>query len=725
MDGRSALKALGGARQLHFPAPGLRPGFPLGYHAFSLDRVEPAHAHLTWRRVVLLALARRKGFAVPSGFVVLGKTFGDLVRDTQLKLTLPAVEKRLIARSATMEQLSVEVRDLVKGVAVPKHIMLDIDSGCQALGLGNRALGKAVTIRACPVDDRLSSAPLERAVAVTRLSDIEGKLKACWASAFDASNLEAIRHFAIPFEDAAPSVLVAETVPCEVAGLLFSHAPGAPGSMLLEAVWGFHEALTEGKFQPSRYLVDRARPGEVAAQESDQTWEYAQGPQGAMVRRAVPADRAGKARLSRLQVEELHRAAVEIEKLVGGPVGVEWAVQGGVVFILQIVPLGEPSPPPSEADAAERYIAAVEAKEAAVSAPTPPPKVAPPKPSAPAPAPAPPRAPAPAPRVPPARPRAEVQLRPPSPPPASPPSAKALARPGGPARLLPVIETSLYVELPPGARAEEAAHIPHAGLTLDLGKWARAPTERAWVPAQLADAASAVFPRPILVELTDLPPAAYESMRERTVGRADLSEGDLRAVLGAAFAELEVVAKAGAQAGATNLHVIAPFIKSTHDARVLRRALGAVGLDGEGAPRTLLFSELRNPSTLLYNDEFAGDQDGIIVRASRFYKALLREGGEPQRGGGEVEGGAPLEPSAPLSETFVHALFEVTRAFERAGGTVLVLLEAPSDFETVWFYRELGVDGFIARLEDAEACARLLGDLEGKRPRTRARRRGI
>ena len=682
-------------------------GSVVGYHAFSLDRVEPDHAHLTGRRVVLLALARRKGFAVPSGFVVLAKTFGDLVRDTQLKLTLPAVEKRLIARSATMEQISVEIRELVKGVEVPRHIMLDIESGCKALGLGNRTVGKAVTVRACPVDERLSSAPLERAVAVTRLSDVEGKLKTCWASSFDASNLEAVRHYRIPFEDAAPSVLVSETVACEVSGLLFSHAPGATGSMLIEAVWGFHEALTEGKFGPSRYLVERARASAVASEESEQPWEYAQGPQAAMVRRQVPADKAGKPKLSRLQVEELHRAAVEIEKLVGGPVGVEWAIQGGVVFVLQIVPVGEPTPPPSEAEAAERYIAAVEARETEVALP--------------APSPAPPRR-AVAPPLPPSA--AEAPRKAP-PPPAPPPAAPPRPAPRGGPRLLPVIATSLFVELPPGARAGEAAHIPHAGLTIDFAKWAPTATERAWLAAQLADAAASVFPRPVLVELSDMPPVSYEALRERTGAPSPLADSELRALLGPTIEELEVVAKACAQEGATNLHVVAPFLKSSEDAAVLRRAFEAVGLGSEGAPGTLLFAELRNPSTLLYNVEVAEGRDGILLRASRFYNALLRGEHPAPRAGPGGEAALPAEPAFQGSEPLAQALFEVTHAFERAGGTVLVLLDEPSDFETIWFYRELGVDGFIARLADAEACARRLSELERKQPGKAGLRRGI
>jgi hypothetical protein len=629
--------------------------------------------------VALLALARRKGFAVPNGFVVLQKTFGDLVRDTHLKLLLPSLEKRLVARTLPMEAIAEQMAKLILDTKVPRHIMLDIEGECKALGLGDRTVGKAVTVRACPVDRRLSSAPLERAVAVTRLSDIEMRLKNCWASAFDATNLEAMRHYGMSFEEGAPSVLIAETVPAELSGVLFSHAPSDPSALLVEAVWGFQEALSEGKFKASRYTVKREDPAQVQAEEGEQGWEYTLGPQGAMVRRELPADRLGRAKLSKLQVEELVRSALELERLVGSPVAVEWAIQAGQIYFLQVVPLEAPSPVPSEEEHAERYIKAVQAAEAAA------PRAAPARPAAPPPKPAspPPSAPTPPRPVGPAR-----ESRPPQ-----------AARSKG--KLLPVLRASLFVELPPGARAADAQHIPHAGLVLDLAKWGRASKDRGALASAIAGAAVDVFPRPVLVELTDLDPDIYEAMRELTEAAA--SPAQLERVMGPALEELHLVASAASSVGATNVHIIAPFVKGAPDAKALRTAMQAAGLSGAHLPHTLAFSELRNPSSLLYNVEFAEEQDGIIVRADRFYKALMHEGtGRP--------GGA--EPTGTPPPSFVRALLQLTRAFERAGGTVLVLLESDGDFNTLWFYRELGVEGFIVRLEDAEACAKMLYELE-------------
>jgi hypothetical protein len=405
------------------------------------------------------------------------------------------------------------------------------------------------------------------------------------------------------------------------------------------------------------------------------------------VRREVPVDRRGKPKLSKLMVEELVRSALELERLVGGPVGIEWTVQGGVVFILQVVPIAAPVETQGEAEAAERHIEAVEAAELHRQA----------EKTADRPARAPPAfVEAPRPRAPPPPPPPLAE------PPARTPRPKAPARP--PAKLLPVIQSSLFIELPPGASADDARHLPHAGLVIDAPKW-RGPAPDAF-PAELARAATAVFPRPVLVEVSDIGPGAYEALGESTRRSGALSEGVLERLLSPMMDEMRAVGAARASSGATNLHIVAPFVKSEADSAVLRAAMAFCGLADPSGARTLAFLELRNPATLLYNLDAAEDQDGIIVRADRFYKALVREG----------DGGAPPDAPGVPSPSYVRALFDLTRAFERAGGTVLVLLETDGDFNTIWFYRELGVDGFIARLEDAEACVHHLLEAERRKP---------
>jgi hypothetical protein len=235
----------------------------------------------------------------------------------------------------------------------------------------------------------------------------------------------------------------------------------------------------------------------------------------------------------------------------------------------------------------------------------------------------------------------------------------------------------------------------------------------------LGAAAQAVFPRPLLVELGDLDPGRYEALTERTATLREFPEALMRELLGASVTDLSLIREVVDSIGATNIHVIAPFVRTAQDTRVVRAALELVGLTPEaGGPHTFVFSELRNPSELFYDPQFVEEQDGIILRAGRFYKAMLRQGAGLPTATGAADAASNPAPSA----AFVQALLRVTRAFERSGGTILAEVESAADLDELWFYLELGVDGFVARLEDAEACARALSELERKRESTGGRR---
>lgn len=276
-----------------------------------------------------------------------------------------------------------------------------------------------------------------------------------------------------------------------------------------------------------------------------------------------------------------------------------------------------------------------------------------------------------------------------------------------PSRLLPVIRTSLYIELPPAAKVGTTTHLPHAGVVVDLASWRRDRADASGLAAEVAAAATAVFPRPLLAELSDLDPGAYEAMREQAAtGRDEFMEQ----VLGGVLDELALLDEVSARTGATNIHIVAPFLRAPGDLAVIRRALETASpAKGLSVRHTLVFAEVRGPSALRAIAAAGPAPDGIILRAGRFYKALVQHGLE---GPPAAAGRAPDELAGFRPGDFARALLDATRALERAGGTVLVRLEDESDLDTLPFYLGMGVDGFIAPLQGAEACARDLHTLE-------------
>ena len=101
------------------------------------------------------------------------------------------------------------------------------------------------------------------------------------------------------------NILIQPMIDAEYAGVLFSRAPHAPGSMLVEAVKGNAEALVSGRASPSTFQFGRSSSHSIAGGEAP----IAFGPLLTLARR--------------------------IETLFGRPQDIEWAYAKGQFYILQ------------------------------------------------------------------------------------------------------------------------------------------------------------------------------------------------------------------------------------------------------------------------------------------------------------------------------------------------------------------------------------------------------
>lgn len=115
------------------------------------------------------------------------------------------------------------------------------------------------------------------------------------------------------------SVIVQEMVLGEVSGTCFTQDPRstAQDAVLLEAVPGGNEPLTEGRVVPARYAIDREAPDHLIEEDL--------GPWG----RLLAAEQASR----------IAAKCLEIEQLLGRPQDIEWTLKDNQLFILQSRPI--------------------------------------------------------------------------------------------------------------------------------------------------------------------------------------------------------------------------------------------------------------------------------------------------------------------------------------------------------------------------------------------------
>jgi pyruvate,water dikinase len=164
------------------------------------------------------------------------------------------------------------------------------------------------------------------------------RVRDCWASFFSERAIF-YRAKKGSLDDLGMAVVVQRMVRADIAGVLFTCDPvrGRRDRMVVEAVLGLGEAAVSGAVTPDHYILKRdgtirksqisQQPFKIVPIEEGGTQERELGPEGA------------EQKLGEEQLRELARLGDDLEQRLGGPQDIEWALEGGELFVLQARPV--------------------------------------------------------------------------------------------------------------------------------------------------------------------------------------------------------------------------------------------------------------------------------------------------------------------------------------------------------------------------------------------------
>ena len=199
----------------------------------------------------------------------------------------------------------------------------------------------AVRSSACAEDSDAASyaGQQETYLHIRGAGAVRDKVRECWASFFSERAIF-YRERKGSLDDLGMAVVVQRMVEAEVAGVLFTCDPVRQrrDRMVVEAVLGLGEAAVSGAVTPDHYVL--ARDGKVKrAHVAVQPFAIVPLPDGGTEERALSAEEGGAQKLSEELLRELARIGDDLEQRLGGPQDVEWALQGGELFVLQARPV--------------------------------------------------------------------------------------------------------------------------------------------------------------------------------------------------------------------------------------------------------------------------------------------------------------------------------------------------------------------------------------------------
>jgi pyruvate,water dikinase len=265
-------------------------------------------------RMSELGLPVPPGFVVPAGCLV--ETLGERV--DELRAALPD---------------AAQAQAVVAAVEPPA-----------AIAEAYAALGDdppvAVRSSACAEDSETASyaGQQETYLYVRGAEAVLERVRDCWASFFSERAIF-YRERKGSLDDLGMAVVVQRMVRAEVAGVLFTCDPvhRRRDRMVVEAVLGLGEAAVSGAVTPDHYVLKR--DGTVKrVKVTRQPFAVVPAERGGVEEREL-GDEGGEQKLGEEQLRELARIGDDLEQRLGGPQDIEWALEGGELYVLQARPV--------------------------------------------------------------------------------------------------------------------------------------------------------------------------------------------------------------------------------------------------------------------------------------------------------------------------------------------------------------------------------------------------
>lgn len=172
------------------------------------------------------------------------------------------------------------------------------------------------------------------------LEEIVDAIRTCWASLFGPRVITYCRERSLAINELAMGVVIQQMIPAERSGVSFSVNPteGHDTQVVTEACWGLGEALVSGQINPNQYIYDWHQEAELKRHIPEQTHQLVGNDTAPFVTQ-IELDASTQAVLSPSEVKTISQLTVDVQRLYGHPIDIEWAIANGNTYLLQARPI--------------------------------------------------------------------------------------------------------------------------------------------------------------------------------------------------------------------------------------------------------------------------------------------------------------------------------------------------------------------------------------------------
>ncbi|MEM4589851.1 MAG: phosphoenolpyruvate synthase [Candidatus Micrarchaeia archaeon] len=304
------------------------------------------------------------GFPIPPGFVVSADSYYEYIKKYGIdKLIIETLENLDVEDTAKLNDASKKISNAILSYEMPEEIANQIIEAYSQLKNRTGSKIEYVAVRSSATAEDVPSASFagQQASFLNIYGDqaLIDAVKRCWASLFTPRAIYYRVRQGFEHSKVKIAVVVQHMVQSEKSGVFFTVDPVSqdPNKMVIEAAFGLGETVVSGAVTPDTYIINKSTLDIIHKHIAKQEWMLIKS-ENANVKLGIKVEYQNMQKLEDEKIIELAKIGREIEKHYKWPQDIEWASEGGKLFIVQSRPITT-----LKKEVTERFVREMEQKE--------------------------------------------------------------------------------------------------------------------------------------------------------------------------------------------------------------------------------------------------------------------------------------------------------------------------------------------------------------------------
>jgi pyruvate, water dikinase len=284
------------------------------------------------------------GIPVPPGFIVTASAYFDFIEkanlDDKIKSLLDPLD---VHKSKQLQEVALKVQKLITDAPMPQDTAKAIEQAYVKMGKGLVAVRSSGTAEDLP--EASFAGQQATFLNIEGEKDVVKAVQDCWASLFGARAIfyrqeQGFEHFKVGI-----AVPVQRMVQSESSGVMFTIEPTTSNKeeITIEAVLGLGEMIVSGDVTPDHYTVNKKDVKILSKQIKKQEWKLVKeaGAHGKdeNIKINLTKEEQAKQKITDDDIIFLAKIGKTLEEHYDHPQDVEWAKEGGKIYIVQTRPV--------------------------------------------------------------------------------------------------------------------------------------------------------------------------------------------------------------------------------------------------------------------------------------------------------------------------------------------------------------------------------------------------